>query len=192
MSGHRSFWMVGVVMMLGVAYPGHARAGEISPHHSDPYWYVNHPCVHQAVNRYTLSPRILEALVYVEARGNAYAVSVNEDGKGHSQGALSFTEARRVVNKLWREGKNFDIGVAQINSQHVKRYGLNPEVLLDPCINLQWAAFILRQQVNRFQETWNAVGHYNGSRHVSQYSWKVYHALQTLEPVVRQRQAGQR
>lgn len=169
-----------------------SAVSEHSPHLSDPYWYVNHPCLAQAGTRYVLSPRILEALVFVEASGNPYAVSINKDGKGYSQGTLTRSEAHRVVAQLWAEGKNFDVGMAQINSQHAKRYGLHPEVFLDPCINLQWAAFILRQQVNRFQDTWEAVGHYNGSRHVHAYSWKIYHALHELEPIVRDRQRAVR
>ncbi len=181
---------VGLVLLCGLQWigPRVTPAAEVSPHLEDPYWYVNHPCVSQAGMRYVLSPRILEALVYVEAKGNPYAVSVNTDGKGYSQGILSLSEARRVVSKLWAEGKNFDVGMAQINSQHAKTYGVHPVVFLDPCINLYWAAFILRQQVNRFHETWEAVGHYNGSRYVKEYSWKVYNALHQLEPVVRERQ----
>mgnify|MGYP002084309406 FL=1 len=178
-------------VLQGVSAGGSPGA-ERSPHLNDPYWYVNHPCLSQAGTRYQLSPRILEAIVYVEAHGNPYAVSVNKDGKGHSQGTLSLTEARGVVSKLWAEGKNFDIGMAQINSQHAKRYGIHPVVLLDPCVNLSWAAFILRQQVNRFDETWEAVGHYNGSRNVKGYSWKVYEALDLLAPIVRGRQEGTR
>lgn len=186
---------LGLVLMWGwgtSAGAGISPLSESSPHLTDPYWYVNHPCLAQAGMRYVLSPRILEALVYVEASGNPYAVSINKDGKGYSQGTLTRTEARRVVAQLWAEGKNFDVGIAQINSQHAKRYGLHPEVFLDPCINLQWAAFILRQQVNRFHDTWEAVGHYNGSRHVHGYSWKIYHALHELEPIVRDRQRALR
>lgn len=184
-------WIAGfMVLLCGVHVVGArvTHAEEISPHLQDPYWYVNHSCVAQAGTRYVLSPRILEALVYVEAKGNPYAVSVNINGKGHSQGILSLTDARRVVSKLWAEGKNFDVGMAQINSQHAKTYGLHPVVFLDPCVNLYWAAFILRQQVNRFHETWEAVGHYNGPRHVKEYSWKVFNALHVLEPVVHDRQ----
>ena len=187
--------VLGVLVLWGwgsCAGAGVSAASEHSPHLSDPYWYVNHPCLAQAGTRYVLSPRILEALVYVEASGNPYAVSINHDGKGHSQGTMTLTEARRVVLKLWNEGKNFDVGLAQINSQHAKTYKLNPVVFLDPCINLYWAAFILRQQVNRFHETWEAVGHYNGSRYVKEYSWKIYHALHELEPIVRERQRGSR
>ena len=158
-------------------------ASEFSPHTTDPFWYVNHPCVHQAAARYQLSPRILEAIVYVESEGNAYAVSVNRDGKGKSEGALTYSKAKAIVGHLWTSGKNFDVGVAQINSVHMRQYKLDPVYLLDPCINLHWAAFVLRQKVNEHKETWTAVGRYNGSRNIRGYSWKVYHALQRLDRV---------
>jgi soluble lytic murein transglycosylase-like protein len=188
----RNACLVLVACVLHGVTAGGIQGADLPSHSNDPYWYVNHPCLSQAGTRYRLSPRILEAIVYVEARGNPYAVSVNQDGKGHSQGLLSLTEARGVVSKLWAEGKNFDVGMAQINSQHAKRYGIHPVVFLDPCVNLSWAAFILRQQVNRFNETWEAVGHYNGSRNVKGYSWKVYQALGLLAPIVRDRQEGAR
>ena len=162
-------------------------ASEYSPHTIDPFWYVNHPCVNKAAALYRLSPRILEAIVYVESDGNAYAVSVNRDGKGTSQGVLTYSRAKVVVAQLWDAGKNFDVGVAQINSIHMRQYKLSPVYLLDPCINLHWAAFVLRQKINEHKETWTAVGRYNGSRNIRGYSWKVYHALQRLEKVRQQR-----
>ena len=159
-------------------------ATEPSPHLANPFWYVNHPCVYHAASRYTLAPRILEAIVHVESKGNPYAVSVNEKGAGHPQGHMTYTEAKSVVQKLWTEGKNFDVGLTQINSIHMKSYRLDPVLLLDPCTNLYWGALILRQKVNQFGEGWVAVGRYNGRRNVVGYSWKIFEALKVIDQVV--------
>lgn len=177
--------VVGCVLLVVTWVPSMSVAApEQSPHLVNPFWYVNHPCVYHAATRYRLTPRILEAIVHVESKGNPYAVSVNEKGEGHSQGPLTYTEAKAVVQKLWKEGKNFDVGLTEINSIHMKTYRLDPVLLLDPCTNLYWGAFILRQKVNQFGEGWVAVGRYNGSRNVVGYSWKIFEALKVLDQVV--------
>lgn len=165
---------------------------EESPHHRDPYWYVNHSCVISAAQRYQISPQILEAHVYVESRGNPYAVSAPKGGKPKSQGVLSYSAAHQRVQQLSRQGVMLDVGLGQINSTHMNRFGLDPVVLLDPCTNLQWAAYVIRDNINRYGETWVAVGRYVGSPkvpdHVLQsYSWKIYQALQVLQTVRAQR-----
>ena len=89
--------------------------------------------------------------------------------------------------ELWKSGANFDVGIAQINSVHMRQYKIDPVHFLDPCINIQWAAFVLRQKINEYQETWTAVGRYNGSRNIASYSWKVYRALERLAGIRRDR-----
>lgn len=165
---------------------------EESPHHRDPYWYVNHSCVLAAAQRYQISPQILEAHVYVESRGNPYAVSVPKGGQPNSLGGLTYSTAHQRVQQLSRKGVMLDVGLAQINSTHMHRFGLDPVVLLDPCTNLQWAAYVIRDNINRYGETWTAVGRYVGSPKVptevlQSYSWKIYQALHVLQRVRQQR-----
>jgi soluble lytic murein transglycosylase-like protein len=143
----------------------------------DRFWYVNHSCVVAAANRYAVTVQILEAIILVESEGDPHAVNVNRDGKGDRRGPLSFKQATDLVAELWKVGANFDVGIAQINSVHMRQYKIDPVHFLDPCINIQWAAFVLRQKINEYQETWTAVGRYNGSRNIAGYSWKVYRAL---------------
>lgn len=184
--------LVVTALLTGWASSSAWALSEESPHHRDPYWYVNHSCVLAAAHRYQISPQILEAHVYVESRGNPYAVSAPKHGQPNSQGVLTYSTAHQRVQQLSRKGVMLDVGLAQINSTHMHRFGLDPVVLLDPCTNLQWAAYVIRDNINHYGETWTAVGRYVGSPkvpdHVLQsYSWKIYQALQILQAVRTQR-----
>ena len=178
----RSTWLCLAVVCLGVL-PDSVGA-EMPP---DRFWYVNHSCVVAAANRYAVTVQILEAIILVESEGDPHAVNVNRDGKGDRRGPLSFKQATELVAELWKAGANFDVGIAQINSVHMRQYKIDPVHFLDPCINIQWAAFVLRQKINEYQETWTAVGRYNGSRNIAGYSWKVYRALERLAGIRRAR-----
>ena len=147
------------------------------------YWYLNHRCIHQAAHQYQVSPYLLEAIVHVESEGNALAVGVNGPGQGEFPGRLSYREAAELVTRLWKEGANFDVGLGQINSTNLEQYRVHPIYLLDPCVNLQWAAFVLRQKIDLFGNNWVAIGRYNGSKRLTQYVWKIYRALVHLNKV---------
>lgn len=164
-------------LMIGALVPAGDLAVAGSRANRDAYWYLNHRCVQQAAHHYGVSPFLLEAIVHVESKGNPFAVGVNGRGGGKSQGPLSYTKAVELVTRLWKDGANFDVGLGQINSTNLEQYGVHPTHLLDPCVNLQWAAFVLRQKIDLFGNTWIAVGRYNGSKRVTQYAWKVYAAL---------------
>ena len=153
----------------------------------DRFWYVDHNCVKAAASRYAVTVQILEAIILVESEGDPHAVNVNRDGKGDRRGPLSITQAKALVRELWSAGANFDVGIAQINSVHMRQYEIDPVNFLDPCINIQWAAYVLRQKINQYQETWTAVGRYNGSRNIEGYSWKIYRALERLAGIRRER-----
>ena len=145
----RSTWLCLAVVSL-VVLPDSVGA-EMPP---DRFWYVNHSCVVAAANRYAVTVQILEAIILVESEGDPHAVSVNRDGKGDRRGPLSLKQAKALVAELWKTGANFDVGIAQINSVHMRQYKIDPAHFLDPCINIQWAAFVLRQKINEYQETW--------------------------------------
>lgn len=60
-----------------------------------------------------------------------------------------------------------DLGVMQINTSHLPylgKYGINESRLLnEPCLNIHVGAWVLRGNMNRYGETWEAVGAYNAS-----------------------------
>ena len=65
-------------------------------------------------------------------------------------------------------GKNrngtVDYGAFQINSIHLRRlgtYGVDVNALMTPCTSAYVGAWILREQMNIYGNTWRAVGAYH-------------------------------
>ncbi|EMU75595.1 transglycosylase SLT domain protein [Escherichia coli MP021017.5] len=47
------------------------------------------------------------------------------------------------------------------NFEHLQRFDIAPEMLLDACINVYAGAYFLRLAVNRMGHNWDAIGAYN-------------------------------
>ena len=119
-------------------------------------------CFEQAGTYYGVSPALLYAIAKVESNLNWRALNKNRNG-------------------------TYDIGLMQINSRWLptlKRYGLHNERLIwEPCYNTMVGAWVLRQCIDRYGNTWKAIDCYNkGSkaRENSQYVWKVYRAYMQI------------
>jgi soluble lytic murein transglycosylase-like protein len=90
--------------------------------------------VYQGVN-----PAILRAIAWFESKGDPAAVHRNVDG-------------------------SVDVGQAQINSVHfaeLRRYGVSPAALTNGCVNIYVAAWLLKQKMVRYGNTWQAIGAYH-------------------------------
>jgi type IV secretion system protein VirB1 len=86
----------------------------------------------------------LAAIVAHESAGNRYAVNLNSPTHRVSRTPTTEQEAIGVLKTLAQGNYgSFDIGLAQINSIHLKRFGLAATDLLDPCTNLRVGARIL-------------------------------------------------
>lgn len=71
------------------------------------------------------------------------------------------SEARQQLLTAWRERRSIDIGLMQINSLwHAHRVNRIDD-LLNPYVNLNTAADILREQRQRSQNWWEAIGRYH-------------------------------
>jgi type IV secretion system protein VirB1 len=96
-------------------------------------------------------PTTMHALVRVESAANPYAVSINrpkaQAANGNTLPAFrqprTAAEAQRIVRALHTQGFTTSVGLAQINTEHLQRLGLNLTALLDPCTNLTLAQSIL-------------------------------------------------
>lgn len=85
-------------------------------------------------------PDTLRALVKTESSFNPYAIGVVG---GSVQQPKSFYEAMTTISELELSGKNYSVGLAQINRSNFKRYSVSPAQLLDACTNLKIASKIL-------------------------------------------------
>jgi soluble lytic murein transglycosylase-like protein len=86
-----------------------------------------------------VNPLILRAIAWYESKGDPNAVHRNADG-------------------------SIDVGQAQINSVHfaeLRRNGVPPGALKDPCVNTYVAAWMLKQKMIRYGNTWHAIGAYH-------------------------------
>ncbi|MFC0696262.1 lytic transglycosylase domain-containing protein [Paraburkholderia humisilvae] len=87
-------------------------------------------------------PLTIAYLVNAESRNNPLAININGNYELPGQPATE-REAREAVQRLERQGLNFDVGYAQINSANFRGLGLTGTQLLDGCTNLRAAARVL-------------------------------------------------
>lgn len=98
-------------------------------------------CFDDAAAYQHVNPLILRAIAWQESRNRPDAKHVNANG-------------------------SIDYGVMQINTIHLAtlaQYGIDREALMSPCKNIYIAAWQLRRQINKYGNTWAAVGAYHSA-----------------------------
>ena len=116
---------------LGLMAP-QGWAGDAPPSHPD-------DCLTAAAIHHQVSPYILRAIAWQESRLDPEAVNHNKNG-------------------------SVDYGALQINSIHLKRlapFGIDATRLMDACVSAYVGAWLLREQFERYGNTWRAVGAYH-------------------------------
>lgn len=96
-------------------------------------------CFDDAAAAYQVNPWILRGIAHVESRFNPHAINRNRNG-------------------------TMDIGMMQTNSIHLPRlakYGIAKQDIMQPCISVHVAAWMLREKMDKHGNTWNAVGAYH-------------------------------
>jgi soluble lytic murein transglycosylase-like protein len=96
-------------------------------------------CFEKAGAYQGVNPLVLRAVAWRESKGDASAVNHNTNG-------------------------SIDVGQAQINSIHfseLARQGIPHRALTDPCVNIFVAAWLLKQKMVRYGNTWRAIGAYH-------------------------------
>lgn len=88
----------------------------------------------------------LQALARTESHFNPYAIGVVNGVVAQPQ---TLEDAVATAKALQKSGKNFSMGVAQINKHNLSRFGLSYETVFDPCRNLQTGAQILEDCFDR-------------------------------------------
>lgn len=166
--------LAGLLLGASGLIAGVAAAGDAP---GRPAWQPP-PCLRDAAIAHGIHPDLMTAIVLVESGGNPLAINVNQNGRGRPLMAPTLAAARTLIERLWRAGANFDIGLGQINIRTALAYGLHPAWLLDPCWNLAVAARHLREKIAQFGYTWTAIERYNGRNPT--YPWKIFRQLQAL------------
>ena len=91
---------------------------------------------------YNTHPDTVKAIIQVESAGNPFAIGVNYGGSNKRK-PNNISEASNIARSLLAEGKNIDMGLMQINSANMTRFGLSPEAIFDPCTNIRVGTKIL-------------------------------------------------
>ena len=83
---------------------------------------------------------IMSAVVLTESQKNPFAIGVVN---GYVKQPKTKAEAINTAYQLESQGKNFSMGIAQINKYNLKAYGVSFETIFDPCTNLRVGSLIL-------------------------------------------------
>jgi soluble lytic murein transglycosylase-like protein len=96
-------------------------------------------CFNQAGVYQGVNPSVLRAIAWFESKGDPTAIKRNANG-------------------------SVDVGQLQINSIHfgdLARQGVPHGALTDPCVNIYVAAWLLKQKMVKYGNTWRAIGAYH-------------------------------
>ncbi|SAK62151.1 lytic transglycosylase, catalytic [Caballeronia calidae] len=125
-------------------------------------------CFEQAAAYQGVNPLVLRAVAWRESKGDAAAINRNANG-------------------------SVDIGQLQINSIHfpdLARHGIPHRALADPCVNVFVAAWLLKQKMVKYGNTWQAIGAYHSEspKHRDAYARSIQQILVgwgELQPAMR-------
>ena len=80
---------------------------------------------------------LVASLVWEMSRGEAWSVGTVG---GNVVASTTRRGAEALVAEGRRKGKNLNVGLLQLNTRTLARYGVSPEEALEPCVNLHIAA----------------------------------------------------
>lgn len=86
-------------------------------------------------------PDTLQAVARVESSFNPFVIGVV--GGRLAKQPRSFQEAVQTAERLHAQGRNFSMGLMQVNRHNLKGYGLDYRTVFDPCANVRTGAAIL-------------------------------------------------
>lgn len=104
------------------------------------------------------------------AGGNAHADCFDEAARYQKVNplilrAIAWQESRNRPDAQNRNGNgSVDYGLMKINSIHLptlSRYGIGRDTLMEPCKSVYIAAWHLRRKMDKYGNTWQAVGAYH-------------------------------
>lgn len=120
-------------------------------------------CWEKAAQTYKLDPWLLLAYAKVESSFKSQAINRNTD-----------------------KNRSLDVGMMQINSfwfPVISKFGIAPNDLLDPCLSLFVASWIITQNIKRFGYNIDGIGAYNSPHNLTirrNYGLKVYKAYEEI------------
>jgi type IV secretion system protein VirB1 len=97
----------------------------------------------------SVAPTTTQAIIQVESGGNPLAIGDNNQRKSFSP--RSRREAVSLATQLIAQGHSVDLGLMQINSQHLAPMGLSLDDVFDACRNVRAGTAILSGFYGRYK-----------------------------------------
>ena len=154
------------LLVLGGAVVSSVNAEQISP---------MGPFFQEAAQFWGVPVAWTQAIADVESGHNPWALNI--EGKGYQ--FASKEQALAMAKKADGESRSFDSGIMQVNNFWLKKYGIPLEAAFDPLANIYLGSWILKQEIDRRGQTWEAVGAYHSPDEVrgGKYAEMVKEAL---------------
>lgn len=94
-------------------------------------------------------PSTVQKVIAVESGGNLLALNIN--GTQQPQKPTTKAQAIKVAHDYIQRGYSVDLGLMQVNSKNLSRYGVTVEDMFEPCANLKIGSRIL---YDAYQRAW--------------------------------------
>lgn len=109
--------------------------------------------------RYNIPPLLMLAIAETEAR----AVSKPKPWTLNIAGQAYYPETKEEAMDLIArtDAKSYDIGIMQINSFWLRKFGIRPEDAIEPAVNIRLAAYILNENFVAHGVSWRAISAYH-------------------------------
>ena len=111
----------------------------------------------EASHTWGVPAALTQAIARVESGLSPWALNIEGRGYQFESKEKALAKAKEAEAK----GRSFDSGVMQVNNFWLKKYGIPLEAALDPLANIYLGSWILKQEIDRHGQTWNAVGAYH-------------------------------
>jgi hypothetical protein len=103
---------------------------------------------------------LLKAISFVESGFNPWVLNVG----GKTLRFKSREDALAVARDSLLAGKSFDLGLMQVNSWWLRKFGVSPEAAIEPLANIYFGAYILSEEYRRLGNVFDAVGSYHSPK----------------------------
>jgi soluble lytic murein transglycosylase-like protein len=125
------------------------------------------PMFREAAQVADVPATLTRAIAKVESGLNPWALNI--EGK-----SFVFFNKEQVIEKAkvaQAAGQSFDSGVMQVNNRWLSKWRIPLEEAFDPATNIQLGSRILKQEIDRYGLTWNAIGAYHSQNKARQQNY---------------------
>ena len=161
------FWICLLVTVLfhRSCAPPAAYAGVLQERQNQIEALFDAPCV-----AYQIPKELALAIARQESGYHPWILNI----AGRDVRPASKEDAIRKAKGALRAGLSCDIGLMQINSYWLKKYGWTPEQVIEPNNNVRIGLWILAQEIQRHGFNWRAVASYHTPLHRNPQRGRAY------------------